>query len=229
MSDSKLILVTGATGYVGGQLVPHLLEQGYRVKVLVRDIRKLEGIEWSTRVEPAVGDVFIPETLEAAFSGVDAAYYLIHSMICGSNFANQDILAARNFGEAARNAGVHRIIYLGGLGAESARLSEHLRSRHETGEALRASGVHLTEFRAAVIVGSGSISFEMIRYLAERVPIMICPRWVRTRVQPIAIEDVVSYLVASLERPQSTPRASRPAVTELVTKIPLLTCQRAMV
>jgi len=204
MSDSRLILVTGATGYVGGQLIPRLLAGGYRVRVLARDTRKLDRCAWKTSVDIVTGDAFEPETLKAALCGVDIAYYLIHSMISGPDFAARDTLSAQSFGEAAKNAGVGRIVYLGGLGSESTQLSEHLRSRHETGEALRLSGVPVTELRAAIIVGAGSISFEMIRSLAERVPLMICPRWVRTRVQPIAIEDVISYLVASLETPKST-------------------------
>jgi uncharacterized protein YbjT (DUF2867 family) len=203
MSDPKLILVTGATGYVGGHLVPRLLEEGYRVRVLVRDARKLKGIAWAENVQMAVGDVLAPDTLGPALADVHAGYYLVHSMTGGTDFAEQDLTAARNFGEAAQQAGVQRVVYLGGLGDPSASLSKHLRSRHETGAALRSTGVCLTEFRAAIIVGSGSISFEMIRYLTERVPTMICPRWVRTRVQPIAIEDVISYLVTALENTQS--------------------------
>jgi len=203
MKDHKLILVTGATGYVGGQLVPRLLEQGFKVRVFVRDHKKLKNFAWSSKVQVAVGDILKPNTLESALSGVDAAYYLIHSMTAGADFAERDIAAARNFGHAAKSAGVKRIIYLGGLGDESDDLSEHLRSRQKTGDALRSSGVCLTEFRAAIIVGPGSISFEMIRYLTERVPIMICPRWVRTKVQPIAIDDVISYLVASLRETRS--------------------------
>ena len=203
MNDLKLVLVTGATGYIGGHLIPHLLEEGYQVRAFVRNPNKLENYNWRKRIQIAVGDVLLPETLESAMVDVDAAYYFIHSMTGGADFAEQDIVAARNFGEAARNAGIRRIVYLGGLGNPSAQLSEHLRSRHKTGDALRRSGVSITEFRAAIIVGSGSISFEMIRYLAERVPAMICPRWVRTKVQPIAIEDVISYLVASLKNPDS--------------------------
>jgi len=206
MNEIRLILVTGATGYVGGQLVPRLLEQGFKVKVLVRDCMKLKNFAWNSKVQIAVGDILKPDTLESALSGVDAAYYLIHSMTSGADFAERDIAAARNFGRAAKTAGVRRVIYLGGLGAESAELSEHLRSRQKTGDALRSAGVCLTEFRAAIIVGAGSISFEMIRYLTERVPIMICPRWVGTRVQPIAIDDVISYLVASLKEPRSADR-----------------------
>ena len=142
-----------------------------------------------------------PETLPAAMAGVDAAYYLIHSMAGSGDFHRRDREAAAAFGAAARAAGVRRIVYLGGLGDPEPDLSEHLRSRQETGDALARAGVPVTELRAAVIVGSGSLSFEMIRYLTERVPVMICPRWVYTRVQPIAIRDVLDYLVAALEAP----------------------------
>jgi uncharacterized protein YbjT (DUF2867 family) len=135
--------------------------------------------------------------------GVDAAYYLIHSMSGSADFHERDLTAARSFGEAARVAGVQQIVYLGGLGDPDADLSQHLRSRQKTGEALREAGVPVTEFRAAIIVGSGSVSFEMIRYLTERIPVMICPRWVYTRVQPISIRNVLEYLVAALETPES--------------------------
>jgi uncharacterized protein YbjT (DUF2867 family) len=203
MNALKRVLVTGATGYIGGHMIPRLLEEGYQVRAFVRNPQKLEKYDWRKKIQIAVGDVFSSETLESAMADVDAAYYFIHSMTGGADFAEKDIAAARNFGEAARNAGVKRIIYLGGLGNPSAQLSEHLRSRQNTGDVLRRSGVPVTEFRAAIIVGSGSISFEMIRYLTERVPTMICPKWVRTKVQPIAINDVISYLIASLQNPES--------------------------
>jgi uncharacterized protein YbjT (DUF2867 family) len=193
------VLVTGATGYVGGRLVPALLEAGFPVRCLVRDPERLQGRSWAAQVEIVAGDVLRPESLAAAMAGVDATYYLVHSMSDGAEFQQRDLQAARNFGTAAREAGVKRLIYLGGLGDPTADLSRHLRSRQETGEALRESGLPVTEFRAAVIVGAGSVSFEMVRYLAERLPLMICPRWVFTRIQPIAIRDVLTYLVAALE------------------------------
>src|SRR4030066_2397343 len=160
MNNIKLILVTGATGYVGGRLIPRLLDAGYDVRVFVRNPQKLKGITWSRRVQIAVGDVHARETLLSALSGADAAYYLIHSMTGGAGFAEQDKIAVRNFGEVAKNAGVKRVVYLGGLGDPGTHLSEHLRSRQETGETLRRSGVCITEFRAAIIIGPGSISFE---------------------------------------------------------------------
>lgn len=191
------VLVTGATGYVGGRLVPRLLEAGHAVRVLVRDASRLRGREWLGRVEVATGDVHAPETLGPALEGMDAAYYLIHGMSDSEDFAARDLAAARAFGSAAKAAGVARIVYLGGLGDPATDLSKHLRSRQETGRALAEAGVPVTEFRAGVIVGSGSLSFEMVRNLAERIPVMICPRWVFTRTQPIAIRDVIEYLVAA--------------------------------
>ncbi len=200
---SDLILVTGATGYIGGRLVPRLLNAGYRVRVLVRDPARLGGRTWLEKVEVTRGDVLNPASLLVALENVSAAYYLVHSMSSSADFDRQDLQAAQNFAQAARQCNVGRILYLGGLGDPTAGLSRHLRSRQETGEALRQTGVPVTEFRSAVVVGSGSISFEMIRYLTERLPVMICPRWVYTRVQPIAIKDVLDYLVAALETPES--------------------------
>ena len=202
----RRVLVTGATGYVGGRLVPRLLEAGYRVRVLARDPQRLEGRSWSRQVEVVTGDVLRPETLPAALDGVDAAYYLIHSMAGSGDFQRRDHDAAAAFGSAAQAAGVGQIVYLGGLGDPAHDLSEHLRSRQETGAALAVAGVPVTELRAAVIVGAGSLSFEMIRYLTERVPLMVCPRWVFTRTQPIAIRDVLAYLVAALETPAARGR-----------------------
>jgi len=204
MSRVEWILVAGATGYVGGHLVPRLLKDGYRVRVLTRDAEKVRAAPWASNVDVITGDVLEASTLGPALSGIKTAYYLVHSITRGSDFAQRDILAGQNFGEAAKKAGVERVIYLGGLGDPETKLSEHLKSRQETGDALRRSGVRVTEFRAAIIVGPGSVAFEMIRYLTERVPIMICPRWVRTRVQPIGIDDVIEYLAASLRNASST-------------------------
>ena len=203
VSDSKLILVTGATGYVGGRLVPRLLAAGYRVRCLVRDPARLQGRPWLSEIEVVQGDMLQPDTLGAAMRDVGVIYYMVHSLSGGSNFSQQDVDAAHNCSQAASAAGVGRIIYLGGLGNPDTDLSPHLRSRHETGDALREGKVPVTEFRAAVIVGSGSLSFEMIRYLTERVPVMICPKWVFTKIQPIAIRNVLDYLVAALGCPES--------------------------
>jgi uncharacterized protein YbjT (DUF2867 family) len=201
---SELVLITGATGYIGGRLAPRLLQAGYHVRCLVRDPERLQGRPWLDRVEVVAGDVLQPESLPPAMAGVSTAYYLVHSMAAGEGFCERDVTAARNFASAASAAGVARIIYLGGLGDPDTELSPHLRSRQATGEALRDAGVPVTEFRAGVIVGSGSLSFELVRYLVERLPVMIGPRWVYTCVQPIGIRNVLEYLVAALQTPEST-------------------------
>jgi uncharacterized protein YbjT (DUF2867 family) len=201
------ILVTGATGYIGGRLVPALLEAGYDVKCLVRDAERLRSKSWSDRVEVVEADALEPATLPDGMSGCDIAYYLIHSMTASeAGFHDRDRRAARNFGEAAADSGIGHIVYLGGLGDADKRISDHLASRQETGRQLAASGVPTTEFRAAIIVGSGSVSFEMIRYLTERLPVMVTPSWVDTKVQPIAVRDVVRYLVQAVERTPSEHR-----------------------
>ena len=215
--DSPLVLVAGATGYIGGRLVPRLLKLGYRVRCLVRDPARLQGRPWQHAVEIAAGDVLEAESLVDALQGVRAAYYLVHSLGGGADFHRRDVSSARNFSRAACAAGIERIIYLGGLAEAAPDLSEHLRSRQETGEALRTGGVPVTEFRAGVIVGSGSVSFEMIRYLTERVPIMICPRWVYTRTQPIGVRDVLDYLTAALAVPESRGRVIEIGGSEVVT------------
>ena len=203
----SIVLVTGATGYIGGRLAPRLLAAGHRVVCLARDPQRLAGRAWSNSVAVRAGDALDPASLGPALAGVDAAYYLIHSMAEGARgFEARDLAAAQNFGAAARAAGVKQIIYLGGLGAGDEQLSAHLASRQQVGQVLRASGVPLTEFRAAVVVGAGSISFEMIRYLTERLPVMITPRWVTTRCQPIAIDDVLEYLLRALNEPRALGR-----------------------
>lgn len=198
------ILVTGATGYIGGRLLARLEEQTRSVRCLARHPEYLRR-----RVGPGTevvgGDLTRPGTLPAAMRGVSTAYYLVHSMASGDTFAEEDRLAARAFGEAARGAGVGRIVYLGGLGGQDD-LSSHLASRQEVGRILRHSGVPTLEFRASIIVGSGSLSFEMIRALVDRLPVMITPRWVRTLSQPIAVEDVIAYLVAALDLPGAESR-----------------------
>ena len=198
------ILVTGATGYVGGLLIPELLAVGHQVSAMVRKkpCPKPDTLIGTKLVE---GDALDPESLAPALRGIDAAYYLIHSMGDGtSDFGERDQRAARNFAIAAKEAGVSRIIFLGGLASKTSQMSKHLKSRQETGEMLYAFGPPVTEFRAGIIVGNGSVSFEMIRYLTERLPVMICPRWVVTRTQPIAIADVLRYLVAAPEVPASS-------------------------
>lgn len=200
MKDRKQILVTGATGYIGGRLIKPLLEIGHRVRVMTRDEKHLGGRTWLTDVEISVADVLEPSSLTPILSGVDVAYYLIHSMSDTGDFASLDHQAAANFARAATSAGVRQIIYLGGLGADDDDLSEHLSSRQEVGDILREYHDGVTEFRAAIVVGSGSLSFEMVRNLTERLPVMIAPSWLYTRSQPIAIADVVRYMTAAIER-----------------------------
>ena len=205
MSKKIRCLVTGVTGYIGGRLVPKLLAKGYQVRVLSRDTNRLQGRPWINRVEVIEADVLDPNSLPEALRNVDVAYYMIHSMSgkSSSKFHQRDLQAAKNFSKTAQQENVDRIIYLGGLGNPDDNLSEHLQSRQQTGEVLRQSGVSVTEFRAAIVVGSGSKSFEMVRYLTERVPIMICPSWVYSKVQPIAIRNVLQYLVSAIEKPET--------------------------
>jgi uncharacterized protein YbjT (DUF2867 family) len=206
MNESKLILVTGATGYVGGRLVPRLLERGHRVRCLVRDAHRLEGRPWRERVEIASGDALEGETLSGAMQGVSTAYYLMRGMQGGKVPAERELVMARNFAAAADAARVERIIYLGELVDPTANLSPYLRARHETGYLLHYGRVPVTEFRAGMIVGSGSVLFEMVRYLVEREPVLICPAWFFSTAQPIAIRDVLSYLIEALEAPDSIGR-----------------------
>jgi len=191
------VLVTGATGYIGGRLVPRLLERGHDVRLLVRDIARIAGRPWADRVELAKADLLEPAALPAALEGIEAAFYLVHSMTAGRDFAKMDARAARAFAAAA--AGVRLVVYLGGLMPEAGQASTHLASRAEVGEILRA-GLPTTELRAGPIIGAGSASFEMVRYLTERLPVMVAPRWVGNPVQPLAVRDVLSYLLAALER-----------------------------
>jgi uncharacterized protein YbjT (DUF2867 family) len=195
----RLILIAGASGYVGGRLLKALEARGERLRCLARRPDFLRPRVAPT-TEVVEGDVQNLESLREAMRDVDAVYYLVHSMGSATNFAEQDRRAATNFAKAAREAGVRRIVYLGGLGS-GPDLSPHLASRQEVGRILRESGVATIEFRASIIIGSGSLSFEMIRSLVDRLPIMITPRWVRSRAQPIAIEDVITYLVAALDLP----------------------------
>ncbi|MEU8269260.1 SDR family oxidoreductase [Sphaerisporangium sp. NPDC049002] len=198
-------LVTGATGYIAGRLVPELLDAGHAVRCMVRSADRLRGQTWSDRVEVAVADATRERETRAALEGVDVAYYLIHTMAAGRDFAERDRRAASTFAEAARDAGVRRIVYLGGL-TPAERPSPHMSSRAEVERILLGSGVPTVAFRASVIIGSGSVSFEMLRYLTERLPVMTTPRWVRTRTQPIAIRDVLRYLVRAVDLPEGTSR-----------------------
>ena len=197
----SLVLVTGATGYIGGRLVPRLLEAGHRVRCLAREPRKLDGRPWAhdPRVEILAGDAADAPSLRRAMEGCGPAFYLVHSMIAaGGAYAERDRAMARTFAAAAREAGLERIVYLGGLGELGEGLSEHLASRREVEEVLASGRTPVTVLRAAMIIGSGSASFEILRYLVERLPVMVTPRWVSTESQPIAVRNVVQYLVDCL-------------------------------
>ncbi|MGD9703306.1 MAG: SDR family oxidoreductase [Acidimicrobiia bacterium] len=202
---AREVLVLGATGYVGGRLVSELLDAGHRVRVLTRSRGRAERYAWSDRVRSFTGDVLEPDTLAPALEGCDVAYYLVHSIGTAGDFATTEATAAGNVRDAADAAGLERIVYLGGMGRGDG-LSAHLASRHRVGEILAAGSTPTTELRAAVIIGSGSISFEMLRYLTEVLPAMITPRWVRTKCQPIAIQDVLHYLTAVLDDPTDDDR-----------------------
>lgn len=201
LPPSPLILIGGATGYIASRLIPRLLEAGYRVRCLARAPAKLRNRPWFGQVEVLAGDVTRAESLAAAMWGVNAAYYLIHSMSAGQGYHRLDLESARNFSGAAKKAGVEQIIYVGGLADPREKLASHLLSRIETGVALREAGVPVTEFRAGVIAGPGSVSFEMIRFIAEQFPLMIGPNWLKHRSQPIAASDIVEYLLAALKTP----------------------------
>jgi len=217
----RRVLLTGATGYVGGRLLRSLEGRGLRVRCLARRppvlIKKV-----GPTTEVVSGDVLDARSLPPAFEGIDVAFYLVHSMGSNGSFEDADRLAARNFGRAAHAAGVRRIIYLGGLGRAEDELSAHLRSRQEVGDILRESGVTVVEFRASVIIGSGSLSFEMIRALVERLPIMITPRWVNVPAQPIAIDDVLAYLLAAIDLPMTASRTFEIGGAEQVTYADLM-------
>ena len=201
-------LVTGATGYVGGRLVPQLLAQGHRVRVLARHPERLRDRPWFAEVEVIAGDAADLASVRDAVAGMDVAYYLLHSIQEGSGLEEAERAMAQTFADAGRGSTLRRIVYLGGLAPEipSPEMSPHMRSRVEVGQVLRSSGVPTVEFRAAVIIGSGSASFEMLRYLTERLPAMITPRWVRQQTQPIAIRDVLRYLVAAIDLPDDVNR-----------------------
>ena len=200
-------LVTGATGYIGGRLVERLLDEGHTVRCMSRNATRLRDANWAARVEVVEGDALAAPTLDRAARDVDVVYYLIHSIATGRTFEETDRRAARNMVVAAEQAGAQRLIYLGGLAPAHQRLSAHLRSRTEVAEILLAGAVPTAVLRAAMIIGSGSASFEMLRYLTERLPVMVCPRWVATRIQPIAVRDVLRYLVGCATLPADVHRA----------------------
>jgi uncharacterized protein YbjT (DUF2867 family) len=199
-------LVTGATGYIGTRLVPRLLGEGHQVRALARDPAKLADVPWRARAEVARGDLADLESLIAAFDGVDVVYYLVHSMGTSKDFGAEEDRAARNVVTAARRSGVRRLVYLSGLHPETGPLSPHLESRRAVGEALIDSGIETVVLQAGVVIGSGSASFEMIRHLTDRLPVMTTPKWVHNKIQPIAVHDVLYYLVAAATTPVQSSR-----------------------
>jgi uncharacterized protein YbjT (DUF2867 family) len=203
---AKLILVTGATGYIASRLIPQLLERGYRVRAMARKPDQLKGRAWFSSIEVVSGDVMYAESLSAALTGVHTAYYLVHNMLLGRGYTAFELDGAFNFASAAADAGVEHIIYLGGLADPTQEIAPHLRSRIATGEVLRQGKVPVTEFRAGVIVGPGSISFEMIRFMMEQFPILPAPNWLQNKSQPIAIQNILDYLLDALENPEGRGR-----------------------
>ena len=205
-SASSVILLTGGTGYVGGRLIPFLEQQPVKLRCLARSPDKMRS-----RVQPGTeivqGDVLDPASLDESMKGVHTAYYLVHLMSGSKDFEKDDRQAATNFAQAAKKAGVRRIIYLGGLGDDAdPKLSPHLRSRHEVGKILRDSGAETIEFRASLVIGSGSLSFDLVKALTDRLPVMLCPRWLTTPTQPIAVDDVLAYLLTAKDLPPGKSR-----------------------
>ena len=201
--EPALCLVTGATGYIGGRLIRELLLHGYKVRVFARNIERLTSYPWFGQVQVVEGDASDEAAVARALDGVDIAYYLLHALMVRDDFEAEERSWAEIFSRCAKANGVKRIIYLGGMAESKSKLSAHLASRAETGEILRASGVPTIELRAGVVIGSGSASFEMLRYLTERLPVMVTPKWVTVRIQPIAVRDVLRYLVGSATIPQN--------------------------
>lgn len=215
-ANRPLVLLTGSTGYVGGRLIPLLETRDVALRCLARNPEKLRS-HVNARTEVVQGDVLNPASLERAMKGVVTAYYLVHQMKSSVDFERQDRQAAQNFAQAARQAGILRIIYLGGLGEDEGKLSPHLRSRHEVGRVLRESGVECIEFRASVVIGAGSLSFNLVRSLTDRLPVMICPRWLATPTQPIAVDDILAYLLAAMELPPGPSRIFEVGSPDVVT------------
>lgn len=216
---SRLCLVTGPTGYVGGRLIPRLLDAGFRVRVLARHPERLRDLPWASQVEVVAGDAGDADAVQRALTGVDIAYYLMHSLQEGAQLEIEERHLATIFAKAAAEEHVGRIVYLGGLAPDvpPEKMSRHMRSRAEVGAILRGSGVPTCEFRAAVVIGSGSASFEMLRYLTERLPAMITPRWVRQKTQPIAVRDVLRYLVLAADLPPDVNRVFEIGGPEVMT------------
>src|SRR5579864_962579 len=215
--NRPLILLTGGSGYVGGRLIPLLEKQGVRLRCLARNPEKMRP-----RVQPGAeivqGDVLDPASLDRALQGVHTAFYLVHLMSGSRDFEKEDRQAALNFAGSAKQAGVRRIIYLGGLGDDAdPKLSPHLRSRHEVGKILRDSGVETVEFRASLVIGTGSLSFDLVKALTDRLPVMICPRWLSTPTQPLAVDDVLAYLLAAKDLPPGESRIFEIGGTDVVT------------
>jgi uncharacterized protein YbjT (DUF2867 family) len=217
VSTAPTVILTGASGYVGGRLIPLLEQQPVILRCLARNPDKLRPlVKESTQIFR--GDVLEAPSLDKALQGVHTAYYLVHLMSGSHDFEKEDRQAAKNFATAAKRAGVQRIIYLGGLGDDAdAELSPHLRSRHEVGEILRESGVETIEFRAGMVVGAGSLSYQLMKSLTDRLPVMVCPKWLTTPTQPIAIDDVLSYLLAAKDLPQGESRIFEIGSPDVVT------------
>jgi uncharacterized protein YbjT (DUF2867 family) len=219
------IVVTGSTGYIGGRLVPRLLEAGYFVRCLVREPRKLQSREWvrNSNLEIVTVELGDRKALEGAIHGIELAYFLVHSMnTAGPEYVERDLHLANTFAQASAEAGLGRIVYLGGLGETGAGLSRHLSSRRQVESALGSTGVPVTVLRAAMIIGSGSASFEILRYLVERLPIMVTPRWVSTPCQPIAIRNAIEYLVGVLSREETTGHVFDIGGTEVLTYLEIM-------